>query len=1148
MSFLRFLGEAMSSSNDASPARAPAVSTLGRSESDPGRSSQPGSGSLDLVHGFDFGSSRPSGLPSVLSSKRDLDILGMPRQRASQSASESRLHSDLWSGFEGSSGDALIIPVSATRPIEVPGYEILGELGRGGMGVVYKARQLRLNRVVALKMILAGDFASDDSVARFLSEAETVARLQHPNVVQIYAIGDAEGRPFVELEYVGGGSLHARLDGTPWVPSEAAELVERLACAIHEAHRLGIVHRDLKPGNILLTLDGQPKITDFGLAKSVQQNTGLTRSESILGSPSYMAPEQAEGRAREVGPEADIYGLGANLYELLTGRPPFVAPTILATLDLVKNAEPLPPSRLQPGLPRDIETICLKCLQKEPYRRYATAEELAADLRRFLKGEPIQARPITPAERAIKWIKRRPSTAALYAVCALSVISAATFGAIYRANVRRQVETDHIRLINLRTDAEQQIQFGRAALKARDWSGAQARFIGAQSVVRNEPGLAYLRPDIDGLYNLSVEKLAEQGRRDASRDRLARFSKLVDEALFYQSQYTGLSAEANLTAERDAARRALGLYAPHGGSDKLFDVEGEELDPAEKRSARESCYEMGLALAEATAQALPGEDPAAQARASLALLDQVRASHPITRAYHLHRADYLDRLGEPLAATAERDRASALPADGSTLIDNFLEGERAYRAGALDLAVTAFRKALAEQPDHFWSQYLIALCHLKSHRPAEAQAVLLGCQGRRPEFVWTYLLKGFAEGEMGLFELAEADFARAEKLGLNDDERYVLLVNRGVMRLRRKDPTRAEAEFRAAIALNPRLFQAHVNLSQAIHDRGDELGALATLDQAIALDPNQAVLYRARSQLHHHRGETALALADIETALARSPADDPARATDEVDKGRLLQTLGRREDALAAYDGLLAAHPNHPVALRMKGSVLMQLGRYEEAIACLDRCLALGKPSAALFEARGLALSWRGSYSDAISDFTAAQNAGRDSTALRVSRGWAYLFCSAPKLALRDFDAALAREPGQADALSGRGLAHAQLGQAKAALADARASIAAALNNPRLLYNAARVHCQVAAQIANDPAVERELGAGSAHVCRDNALALMVKAIDRVPGPDKARFWAEVVHPDTSMGLVRETSTYRALQARFEPTGGRAPARGASMP
>ena len=302
-----------------------------------------------------------------------------------------------------------------TRCPEIDDYEVLGELGRGGMGVVYKARHRKLKRLVALKMILAGEHAGAEHLARFYAEAEAVARLPHPNIVQIYEIGEQDGRPYFSLELVDGGSLARVLKGGPLPPRQAAQLVETLARAVAAAHKRGIIHRDLKPGNVLLTADGVPKITDFGLAKSLADSGAVaidrTRSGAILGTPNYMAPEQADGRA--VGPGADIYGLGALLYEMLTGRPPFRAATALETLDLLRTREPVPPGRLRPRLPRDLETICLKCLEKEPARRYATAEELADDLRAFLGGEPIRARPASRRERAWRFARARPVEAAL---------------------------------------------------------------------------------------------------------------------------------------------------------------------------------------------------------------------------------------------------------------------------------------------------------------------------------------------------------------------------------------------------------------------------------------------------------------------------------------------------------------------------------------------------------------------------------------------------------------------------------------------------------------------------------------------------------------------------------------------------------------
>jgi WD40 repeat protein len=326
----------------------------------------------------------------------------------------------------------------------IPGYEILGELGRGGMGVVYEARQTRLNRPCAVKMILAGAHATPEAAARFLAEAEAIARLQHPHVVQIHHIGEADGLPFFELELLPGGSLDRKLDGIPWPPRQAAHLAEQLARGVAAAHALGIVHRDLKPANVLLTADGAPKITDFGLAKAVGSESGLTRSEAILGSPSYMAPEQAGGRTKEAGPTADVYALGAILYELLTGRPPFRGATVMETLEQVKTVEPVPPSRLVPRLPRDIETICLKCLQKDPGRRYESAAALAEDLRRFQAGEPIVARPVGPAGRAWRWCRRNPVVAGLTA--AVLMIFAAGFAGVtwnyWRAEAaRRELES-----------------------------------------------------------------------------------------------------------------------------------------------------------------------------------------------------------------------------------------------------------------------------------------------------------------------------------------------------------------------------------------------------------------------------------------------------------------------------------------------------------------------------------------------------------------------------------------------------------------------------------------------------------------------------------------------------------------------------------
>jgi WD40 repeat protein/tetratricopeptide (TPR) repeat protein len=309
---------------------------------------------------------------------------------------------------------------AAPCPATVGDYEILSELGRGGMGVVYQARQRGLNRVVALKMILAGGHAGPEELARFRAEAEAIARLQHPHIVQVHEVGEHQGLPFFSLEFCPNGSLEKKLAGTPLPPREAAALVEGLARAMHAAHQKGVVHRDLKPANVLFAEDGAAKVTDFGLAKRLGE-AGRTATGAVLGTPSYMAPEQARGDGRGVGPATDVYALGAILYECLSGRPPFKAASALETLAQVCGQEPVSPRLLQPGVPRDLETICLKCVEKEPSRRYASTEELADDLRRWQAGEPIRARRVGSGERALKWVRRNPAVTALLATVVLAL-------------------------------------------------------------------------------------------------------------------------------------------------------------------------------------------------------------------------------------------------------------------------------------------------------------------------------------------------------------------------------------------------------------------------------------------------------------------------------------------------------------------------------------------------------------------------------------------------------------------------------------------------------------------------------------------------------------------------------------------------------
>jgi serine/threonine protein kinase len=324
------------------------------------------------------------------------------------------------------------------RPIErlryFGDYELLEEIARGGMGIVYRARQAGLNRIVAVKVLLFGKFSSDEFVQRFKAEAEAAAALQHPNIVTIHEIGEHDGQHYFSMDYIEGKNLADLVRDKPLPANQAATLLKTVAEAIHYAHQRGVLHRDLKPSNVIIDLNGEPHVTDFGLAKRLDGASELTVCGQVLGSPNYMPPEQAERKRGELSPASDVYSLGAILYHLLTGRPPFVAETLEETLLHMLNNDPVSPHLLNSEVPRDLETICFKCLEKDPKRRYDSAEALAMDLTRWLALQPIQARRRTGFQRAVQWWQRHPAIAALIGMSALLTVVLVAFFALTGQN------------------------------------------------------------------------------------------------------------------------------------------------------------------------------------------------------------------------------------------------------------------------------------------------------------------------------------------------------------------------------------------------------------------------------------------------------------------------------------------------------------------------------------------------------------------------------------------------------------------------------------------------------------------------------------------------------------------------------------------
>jgi tetratricopeptide (TPR) repeat protein len=631
--------------------------------------------------------------------------------------------------------------VGAPSVVRIPGYEILGELGRGGMGVVYKARQLGLNRLVALKMILSGDYAAASDLMRFRLEAESVAKLQHPGIVQVYAIDEVDGKPYFCLEFVDGGPLQKKLAGNPQPPRQAAHLVEKLAEAMEYAHCHHIIHRDLKPANILLTAAGDPKVADFGLAKKLGDEDSRTQSGSILGTPSYMAPEQAQGQTRDVGPGADVYSLGAILYEALVGRPPFKGETILDTLELVRSQEPVAPSRLQPKIPRDLETICLKCLRKDAKSRYLSAGALAEDLRRFQAGEPIYARPTPVWERAWKWARRRPLAAALVAVSVLFALSLAVGGAAFgEYEQARAVKEERLKgdAIKAHERAEQNFESARSAVDEMLTSVGQQRlayeprmekvrrdlltkalhfqerFLKEKSddpEVRSEVGRAHARVgDIQEM--LGDHEAAEQSYGAARTFLSALAVEFPDNASYRQDLAAGLNNLGQLL--KSAGRTPEAEQTLRDALDLRQKLADEQHDEEDRRELANVADNLGVLLL--------GEGRYAEAdsllRQSVALLDEL-ADASTEAVYQQNLARGRNNLGVLLAAVGRPD-----------------EAEQTFRQ-ALDV-LRRLAKAYPNAPD-YQQELAVSYNHLgnlwRDTDPAKSEKFYLQSLGLRDRLV-----------------------------------------------------------------------------------------------------------------------------------------------------------------------------------------------------------------------------------------------------------------------------------------------------------------------------------------------------------------------------------------------------------------------------
>jgi serine/threonine protein kinase/Tfp pilus assembly protein PilF len=954
---------------------------------------------------------------------------------------------------------------------EIPGYDLLAELGRGGMGVVYLARQVSLKRLVALKMILN---ATPDTLARFQTEAQAVARLSHPNIVHIHEIGEHEGRPFLSLEFVEGTTLHKQIAGNTFPQRHAAQLVETLARAMHHAHQRGILHRDLKPSNVLLasadvaaslqladsavvaaslqladsssgesascklaaTEEGKsqtcrhdtaiPKITDFGLARFLDVSAGPTGANAVIGTPSYMSPEQAAGDSSAIGVRSDVYSLGAILYHLLTGQAPFAGNTALDTLQRVREQDAVPPRRLRPGVSRDLETISLKCLKKDPAGRYRSAEDLANDLRNFLEDKPIIARAAPAWERLWRSACRRP------------VLVAASVGI-----------------------------FALICLLA-----------------------------VGGWYQSASTQL----RARRAQQRYQEFMHWRNEALFHglftteqRALFTIEDVAARWNSAETAAREALALAEP------TVDSRGVTLHPAftEERKPQivQDCYTLFLVLAGARARHVAAMEPDRERlREALHLLDRAGELGIETRACYLRKADFLEKLDLPAEATHSRARARALKPQ--IAVDHFLSGEERFRQGDWDNAIGCFNEALRLEPSNFWARFFLAVAQMKKQRWESARTGLTACLAGQPDFTWAYLYRSFTHERLNCPSEAESDFAEVLRRNPSEDARYALFLTRGVLRFEQYALQPAAADFLAAIEIKPELYNAYLDLAH---------------------------VYTAKNQLE-------LASQQFAEAMRRKP---PALAlvAYHVERSRELCRVGRNVEAVMAAEAAQAIAPAHPQPNEMRAHALLRLSRFAEAERALGEYLRKGgDPVSDIFRARGLARMKLGRFADAVEDYTRVLEHSPDAEIFQ-HRGWAHFFADAWKLALRDFARAIELAPQTTDAYIGRGLAQVVIGRYQEAIEDAETALRLRPNSPAMMMNIACIFAQAMERASAD--ADRKDRQALADGYRKSAVDALRRTLAMLPAEQQRVFWKDKILPDPALASLRQDGLAQVQQEFF---------------
>ncbi len=1046
----------------------------------------------------------------------------------------------------------------------IPGYDILGELGRGGMGVVYRAKQRGLGRMVALKMILGGANVNPEDVARFELEARAVGSMTHPNIVQVYEVSEFNGAPFFSLEFVDGGPLDTKLKSEPQPGNWCAQMMLQLSRGMAYAHSKQIIHRDLKPANVLITKDGVGKIADFGLAKKMDADDGKTRAGSIMGTPSYMPPEQAGGETDVIGPLADIYSLGAMFYEFLTGRPPFRGATLLETLEHVRTREPVAPSALVPNIPHDLETICLKCLEKDMAKRYPTADELADDIERFIKGEPILAKPVTLVTKAFKWAKRNQAKAALIAVSAVGAVTMLLGSVVFsiwinnekiradknhtlamknRDELDAQTKAELERIESLRNSAQPALLAAKTLFDEQKFEQAKDELTSIIAKIEKEPSLSEITTPAKELL------LKTDARIKAVAD-VASFAKHYDEALFQSSDVLGdrkIGREKSL----EEASKALALLKINYKEDKTFELKlPDHLSIQEKKLLTEEALELSLIIARRNSMTLPDVTPEelkARTEESLIILEKTLGFTKASHIFYLIKASLHQQLGQVSEAQADLEKSKSIQPERA--VEFFFLGLTEFNRNQYVTAQNFFEKALRTDPDLFWANFFTAVCHARLDQWAPARAAITSCLAVRPNLGAAYLVRGIVDGKLMLgknstsdldFKEALDDFNKAEKFGI---PKYFTSINRGILYFEMGNIPDAQKCFEEAISINPTDSRGINNLALCYRKNGKNIDAIELFTKNIKSNPfdGDSFHWRGLSYLDLQPKEILKAQEDfIQAGNLRLRNQD--KVEDYLIVSELFYASRNFEKALPLCDLAVNLNPSNSLSYLVKAKILLELDRFPESKAAFDDYFAKHDPKKdapldpSAYKGRGICQRAMNLLGPALSDLSRSAALIPEDTQTRIRR--AMLLVSAWKnLAQDDFTMVLAAkdaEPAQIiEALTMRGYLRATQNDIKGALEDADAALS---KNPKpnfqTLVNSAVVYSILSGKL--DPETENNpIIKGQVETLQKKALSLILQALAMFPENQRPNIWAQAISADDSFDPLKKVAEFKTLQAKY---------------